>query len=139
MSEEELFLWWHELPETARLFYTGSTALSPDDLPWRAFREYTDLDSRVYRPFNPDTMNWEEYKETSDYLVARHHERKKQHQLEDEARNLLNEKYGFALAASYRPDMELTMRDLCEGCMYQRPAQRDHRCLYPDENENSFL
>ena len=137
MTVEELFLWWHDLPLCAKVHYTGSSDLDPERLPWDAFRSYVDLDNRVYRPFNPETMDWWEYMQTSDYLVYRHHQLKKEHAAEEEARQFL-QKNGYALAETYKPDIDLTMRDLCEGCQFERLAQHDHRCLCP-QNENSFL
>ena len=78
MSFEELKLWFNHLPKEGKWFYTKTYQLDEHNPPWDAYLKYKDLDQRVYRPFNPETMNWTEYCETSDYLVYLHHMNKRE-------------------------------------------------------------
>ena len=133
MSEEELYLWFYDLPEPAKMYHARTTVLDPNNLPWNAFRTYRDLDKRVYRPFNEETMDWWEYVHTSDYLVHLHHQKKAEHEEQENAAkfraNLVQD--GVALAESMSLDEELSGDEPppCEGCRYNEPSQRFHTCL----------
>jgi hypothetical protein len=136
MELEELFLWWHDLPGSAKRAYNnGCEVLTPSLLPWDAFRAWKDLEQRVYRPFNPDTMKWEDYKQTSDYLVYAHHQHKQWFELlevEEKARKVLID-HGLSLAQTMNAT-EAAKSRYCEGCEFNHPSQRRHTC-FDDSSE----
>lgn len=126
---EALHLWWADLNDTEKLCYGGGLELFPSPLMEERAKVYRDLDTRVYRPFNPETMRWQEYVHTSDYIVHMHHERKKKHEAEEVARKQkkhLAEQHGVALGETMSTQDELHAS--CEGCYFQEPSQRYHEC-----------
>jgi hypothetical protein len=127
---EELHLWWSDLCDAQRMYYCGQLELLPQ--PWleRMAREYNDLDQRVWRPFNAETMRWAEYVKTSDYLVHNHHRLKERllaEENEHQIRVHLNEAHGKALSDAMATQDE-TFPD-CDGCRFNESSQRFHQCL----------
>ena len=122
--------WFASLNEVGRMHYVGTCHLSPSahQSAWIAYNEFMDLDNRVYRPFNEETMEWDDYVRTSDYLVHRHHERKKffftKKARDDEKRCHLRS-HGVALAES----MSVDEYSYCEACEMELPEQTAHACL----------
>lgn len=123
-------MWWSDLVDEQRLYYAGALELVPSELLEQKAREYNDLETRVYRPFNHETMWWSEYVHTSDYLVHCHHELKLQLMAKDARQKLrehLNNAHGNALADCMSTQDETVPE--CDGCRLQEPSQKYHQCL----------
>ena len=131
-------MWWEDLPASAKACYNnGHTELTPSAIPWEAFRRWQDLEHRVYRPFNPDTMHWNDYRETSDYLVWVHHEHKRLFEILDGTERARQKLVLDGLALAPTMDViEPARQRYCEGCEYNHPSQRRHQCMWSSDDEN---
>ena len=109
----DLHNWFEELPDAAKLFWTGSLTITADNPPWYAFRRYQHLLSSVWFDYaemqrHRPRMTWEEYQRTKDFEVWVFRERMKLHQAMDDTAQQREEEAanGWARSPAFAVDGE---------------------------------